>query len=166
MPNPDYRIRMPADLTKLTENALWEVLEPLSVGEGVTPAEEMGRFMGFTPGQMALFAVIVTQRAVDEGGLEGYFNGRAGMYWQFAVEGYRRIGDRERADALRQAGVVFPSGRVPANLELRERAVAAADRTQRALTWAPLEDVLFGGHEVRPELLVFLAQHPTDFFLD
>ena len=61
---------------------------------------------------------------------------------------YRIVGDRERADALRQAGVVFPSGRVPANLELRERAVAAADRTQRELTWAPLEDVLFGEHQV------------------
>ncbi|GEM_PF-4123199 len=166
MPNPDYRIRLPEALDHLTDNHLWELLEPLSPRGAIGLPQEMSRFLDFTPGQMAVFAVIVTQREVDKGGLEGYFQSRAGMYWQYAVEGYRRIGSLERAEALKQAAVFCPGERAPASLEGRLKVLADTPKDQREQVWTPLEDTLFSEAEVRSLLLRYVREHSDEFFLD
>ena len=166
MPNPDYRIRLPGALDRLTDNNLWELLEPLSPRGAIGLPQEMSRFLDFTPGQMVVFAVVVTQREIDKGGLEGYFQSRAGMYWQYAVGGYRRIGSPERAEALERAAAFCPGERVPVTLESRLTVLATTPKEQRENLWTPLEDLLFGEHEVRPLLLRYVREHSDEFFLD
>jgi Domain of unknown function (DUF4375) len=117
-----------------------------------------------TPGQRAIYSLVVADGEVNNGGFAQFFSNSSGALTCEAVNGAELIRATEQREILLEAAALFPDGAVPVDRDERNKELdellSEAERTLSSLDGRWYE----ADRELERRLVAYVEEHPDEFF--
>ncbi|MFX1236789.1 MAG: DUF4375 domain-containing protein [Promethearchaeota archaeon] len=142
------------------------LIEPIipSIGE-----KELLHILEGTPGQRALYSVILFMREVDNGGIAQFLRNSSGKYINEVLFGLELIQASDHLRILREAITIFPQSKLPLETHKRNDILDnQLDKLQKEDQdyFHLFDEKLFGEERLYPLILDYIENNKEDFFYD